>query len=569
MLEKLKIKNVALIKDAVIYFNKNLNIISGETGAGKSVTLDSLNLILGAKTNKTLIKQGEEHLEVNATFLDINDEAKSFIEKVLDETDDCVIISRKIYTDGKNEVKLNGNNIPLSTLKALGTLLVSTHSQNENLTLTNKKEQLKLVDNFSGTKDLLLENKALFEEISSLNNKIKELNKDESLRARELDLLNYQIDEIENAKISESEETELKDELIFLRNSEKIVESVKAINEIYNGSYNSIGINKALYNFKNNIEYLAKYNKESEELLKRTESVEIELDDIFQEIQNNFDLSSFSENRLEEIESRLELYKKLHSKYGITVQDILNFLNEAKQKQEYLDNFEENLNNLIKQKNILIKKAYELCSEISRKRKSCCKDLEKLILQEVKELSMPNAQVMFKFNNSPSLETFEEDYSALGYDEVELNFSANLGETLKPLSLIASGGEISRLMLAIKTICSNTDCTQTLVFDEIDTGISGEAGANTSKKLAKISRTKQVIAVSHLLQICAMADQNILVKKIEENNSTYSTILCLKDEQDEISELTRFLSAGEITEAALQSAKEIKDWCNRYKSTLK
>lgn len=569
MLEKLKIKNVALINEAVIYFHKNLNIISGETGAGKSVTLDSLNLILGAKTNKALIKEGEDFLEVIATFININIEASKFIEEILGEVEDCIIISRKIYADGKNEIKLNGNTIPLNILKTLGLLLISTHSQNENLTLINKKEQLKLVDNFSNTKNLLSKNKQIYDEIILINQKISELNKDESLRARELDLLNYQIEEIENANISENEENELKDELIFLKNSEKIVESVKDTNEIYNGNYNSIGLNKALYKFKNNIEFLAKYNKECENLLNRTESIEIELEDIFQDIQSKFDLSNFSENRLDEIEARLEVYKKLHSKYGRTAEDILNYLQISKQKQDYLLNFEQNLNNLLVQKNELMKKAYNICEDISNLRRESCKNTEKLILQEVKELSMPNARLEFKFSDKPSFEEFENSYSALGFDDIELIFSANLGESPKPLSLVASGGEISRLMLAIKTICSYLDCSQTLVFDEIDTGISGEAGINTSKKLAKISRTKQVIAVSHLLQICAMADQNILVKKIEENNSTHSSIICLNNEKDETIELTRFLSADNITDTAIQNAKEIKNWCNNFKNNLK
>lgn len=569
MLEKLKIKNVALINEAVIYFHKNLNIISGETGAGKSVTLDSLNLILGAKTNKALIKEGEDFLEVIATFININIEASKFIEEILGEVEDCIIISRKIYADGKNEIKLNGNTIPLNILKTLGLLLISTHSQNENLTLINKKEQLKLVDNFSNTKNLLSKNKQIYDEIILINQKISELNKDESLRARELDLLNYQIEEIENANISENEENELKDELIFLKNSEKIVESVKDTNEIYNGNYNSIGLNKALYKFKNNIEFLAKYNKECENLLNRTESIEIELEDIFQDIQSKFDLSNFSENRLDEIEARLEVYKKLHSKYGRTAEDILNYLQISKQKQDYLLNFEQNLNNLLVQKNELMKKAYNICEDITNLRRESCKNTEKLILQEVKELSMPNARLEFKFSDKPSFEEFENSYSASGFDDIELIFSANLGESPKPLNLVASGGEISRLMLAIKTICSYLDCSQTLVFDEIDTGISGEAGINTSKKLAKISRTKQVIAVSHLLQICAMADQNILVKKIEENNSTHSSIICLNNEKDEIIELTRFLSADNITDTAIQNAKEIKNWCNNFKNNLK
>ena len=568
MLDTLKIKNVALISEATVRFDSKLNIISGETGAGKSVLLDSINLILGVRADKSLIKQGEDFLKVDATFIDINNGAKEYLKELDFECDDCLMISRKINLEGRNEIRLNGEIIPLNILKTLAGYLIATHSQNENLSLISSDSQLKLLDDFAGLNKELEENKVVFDELKKLNNEIESLNGDSYKRERELDLLNYQIDEIERASLKENEENELKLELITLKNFEKISDNLKDLKSIYNGSYNASGLSNELRSFENLLIKLESYNEKCTDLKNRLNSAVIEIEDVYDEVLNTFDLEDFSENRLEEIDNRLDVYKRMFSKYGNSLEKVNEFYFKATERQEYLINFEANLEKLNKQKSLLLKKAFEISSKISLIRKEKAKELENLIVFEVRELSMPNAKLEFKFNENITFENFENAYNKTGFDKVELLFSANLGESVKPLNLVASGGEISRLMLAIKTVCSDLEHIQTLIFDEIDTGISGEAAFNTSKKLAKISRNKQVIVVSHLFQICAMADKNILVKKQEENLSTSTKIIELKESEELISELTRFLNAGNLTTASQEHAREVKALCDNFKLKL-
>lgn len=562
MLKTLKIKNVALINEATINFCDKLNIISGETGAGKSVLLDSINLLLGSKADKTLIKSGEDFLRVEGVF-DIN-LTKELEDKFNDfglEPDSCLIISRKINLDGKNEVKLNGETVPLNFIKNITKYLIDIHSQNENLTLLNKQNQLKLIDSFS--KLDFGEVNDLFNQIKQINEKINELDKDDSFRLREIELLEYQIKEITEANIKENEEDELKNELILLKNSEKIAESLNLIKEYYDKGLVNISslLKKSLFEINN----LTKYNESLKALEDRVNSAYIDLDDAISEIINSLDID-FDENRFNEIDSRLDLYKSLHKKYGNSYEDITNYLSNIKEKHNKLVNFSEELEKLKSQKKLLLDKALLVCTNFTKTRKNIAVKLEKEIINELKELSMPNAKIEFKFN-SYDYSNFEEYFTNRGADSVDLLFCANLGENLKPLNLVASGGEISRLMLAIKTLTSENDKIETMIFDELDTGISGQASVATSKKLAKISKYHQIIAVSHLFQICAMADENILVKKIEKDGKTETKPIVLSGD-DAVNELCRFLSVDEITEATITHAKEVKEYLDNYKKSI-
>lgn len=560
MIKTLKIKNVALINDAELDFDDKLNIISGETGAGKSITLDAINLLLGAKSDKTLIKSGEDFLKVEGCFIDNRKEIEAIFNELDLEYDETIIISRKISTDNKNEIKINGQIVPLMYLKKLGAKLIDIHSQNENLSILNKNNQLELIDKFGKTdfKDI----KEKFCELQEINKKISELDKDESIRERELDLLTYQIDEIENAKISENEEEMLENEKILMKNAEKIAVSLNNAKEYYkNGAYSISSLIKKL---NHEVDNLLKYDNACESLSNRISSCEIELEDVFEELESLFTIE-FNEERLNEIDERLDKYKSLHKKYGDSYENIIKFLDEAKEKKEYLINFADELEKLNKEKKELLKYLYNLSCEISQSRQKNAKILETKILDELKELSMPHAQIKFVFENFE--QNFENLLTNKGADNVQILFSANLGEKPNPLNLVASGGEISRLMLAIKTITSENDNLSAMIFDELDTGISGEASIATSKKLAKISRNHQIIAISHLFQICAMADKNILVKKIEKNGKTISNILEVKSEE-KINELCRFLSVGSITESVVKHAKEVVEFCENYKKSL-
>ena len=562
MLKTIKIKNVALISEATVNFCSGLNIISGETGAGKSVLLDCIGLILGAKADKTLIKNGEEFLKVEGIF---EVSKKPNIEELFNdldlEFDECLIISRKVTIDGKNEVKLNGQTVPLSFIKNITKLLIDIHSQNENLVILNKQNQLKLLDNHLKTD--FSEITSLYNQLNDIKKEISGLDKDDSIRARELELLDFQIKEIEDAKIKENEEDEIKNELILLKNLEKVSTSVNSIKDYYDSGLTNISsmIKKMLLEINN----ISKYNDNVKVLEDRINSAYIDLDDSVNEILNLFDIN-FDENHFNELDERLDLYKSLHKKYGNSYEDITKYLCEIKEKRDSLINAEERLNNLNKLKNDVLDKAYILSEKLTDKRKKYAKTFEKEILEELKELSMPNAKVDFKFNDYTK-ENFEDVFTKEGADIVELMFSANLGESVKPLNLVASGGEISRLNLAIKTLTSENDNIDTMIFDELDTGISGSASVATSKKLAKISKNHQIIAVSHLFQICAMADKNILVKKIEKDGKTISLPVELGGEEA-VNELCRFLSVDEITEATITHAKEVKEYLDSYKKSI-
>jgi len=562
MLKTIKIKNVALIEEAIVNFNKNLNIISGETGAGKSVLLDCINLLIGAKADKTLIKSGADFLKVEGVFEIRPTQSILDVFKSLDlEFDECLIISRKITIDGKNEVKLNGETVPLSYIKTITKNLIDIHSQNENLTLLNNKNQLNLLDSFIDFDFNILKN--LYNQVQTLNEKISYFNKDEQVRNRELELIEYQIKEIEEAKIVEGEEEALKAELLLLKNAEKITSSINLVKESYTDGYVNFSslIKKILFEVNN----LAKFKEETKLLEERINNAYIDMDDAIHELLDSFN-NSYDPDRFNEIDLRLDLYKSLHKKYGISYEDIINFLNNIKEQKDKLLNFEKELEDLNKQKSSLLQQAFKICKDLTSKRQTVAKNLETSILEELKELSMLNAKIKFNFNNYNDI-NFENVFSQSGADSVEILFSANLGEDIKPLSQVASGGEIARLMLAIKTLTSNHDEIDTMIFDELDAGISGNASVQTSKKLAKISRNHQIIAVSHLFQICAMADQNILVKKTEENGKTYSRILEING-NDAVNELCRFLSVDEITDATIEHAKEVKEYLNNYKSTL-
>ncbi|MGN1208442.1 MAG: hypothetical protein ACI4TI_03135, partial [Christensenellales bacterium] len=338
--------------------------------------------------------------------------------------------------------------------------------------------------------------------------------------------------------------------------------NLSTIKECFEGSYGVLSMLR-----KSNLELGSIYSLsgKTSDLLDRLNSLEIEAGDVYDEILKQFDIE-FSEDRLEEIDQRLEMYKNLHKKYGVLFEDIQNFLVLAKEKRDRLLNFEFELETLNKQKENLVKQAFELCQILTEKRKKQAKILEEKIVSELKELSMPFSKVQFKFEEY-NKQNFEKCFSKLGADNVEMLFSANLGESVKPLNLVASGGEISRLMLAIKTITTKCDDTPTIIFDELDTGISGEASVATSKKLAKISVHHQILAVSHLFQICAMADRNVLVKKFEENGRTYSKPIVLSGEET-VLELCRFLSVNGVTESTLVHAKEVKDFCENFKKSI-
>ena len=561
MLQTLKIKNIALIENVSIDFNLGLNVFTGETGAGKTIILDSLNFLLGARADKSLIRHGENFAKVDALFnIDLsNNNIKLLLEKFNIPIEEQILISRTMSIDGKNEIRINGEIVSLSMLKEITSNLVDIYGQNEQLNILKPKYQLSLLDNLSNDIFNLANNyKELKHRINEINEKLSALGDNQAERERELDLLSYQLNEIEKANLREDEEKELIEKKNILANIEKISSLLITANNYMNSLVDNSNV------VKSNIANCTKYDNTLNDLYSRLESSVIELEDIESEISNYMNKLNFNETELDNIEERLEIYKNLQRKYGKTVNDIFNFYILAKERYNKLINSDAEINKLNKEKQLLLNEIFKVAEALSNKRKEVSKSLEEKIKQNLKNLGMAHAEIIFKFED---YEQIEQNLLSNGCDNVEILFSANKGETAMPLKNVASGGEMSRIMLAIKSIIADTDNMPTMIFDEIDTGISGLMAQAVAIELAKISKNHQIILITHTAQIASIADTNYLVEKFEEDNRTYSNITKLTNEQKVI-EIARFLSNIKNSTYALENAKHLIDEQNRLKQSL-
>lgn len=551
MLKALKIKNIALIEELVIEFDKGLNVLTGETGAGKSIIIDSLAFVLGARSDKTLIRKGETHAKVEAIFDNQNFPAE--IQQLLTDLDidytGEIMLMRTLSQDGRSDAKINGSPVTISILKKITACLVDIYGQQEQVGLMQTKNQLALLDAFGEKviKPVLSEYKTLFMQLKEIDKKLDSFGGDEQNYAREKDYLVYVIKELEQANLSANEEQTLIEEKVKLANSEKVMSSVIELEN---------ALNMSLPRLSQGLSALSGVTQFDSNLLalkQRLESVKLELDDISETASSYAKDEQFSQRDLDSIEARLEQYKSLKRKYGATVEEVLNYLQTSKQKLYELENREELRYNLITKKNQLLKDIFEKASELLRCRISVAKQLEAKIKATLQDLGMPNCQVQFNFTNT---ELFEKNLTTNGIGQVEILFNANLGGELNPLNKVASGGELSRFMLAVKSIVAQSDMAQTMVFDEIDTGISGKMAQAMSEKMAEISRNNQVLSITHSVQITSMADVHFLISKKEENSKTISLVRKLT-EDERISEIARFMSADSITQSSINAGKEL------------
>lgn len=562
MLVSLHLKNIALIDEAEIEFCSGINILSGETGAGKSVILDALNFVLGAKADRTMIRHGEDFCLASCTFSNYS----PLINKVLEEFDieasNELIIKRKFDLSGNGYIKLNGENVTATMLRKVTSLLVDVHGQSEHFLLLSKAKQLECID--SGAK-LDSELDSLSKILAELNSKIKEFeslggNPDE--RARRLDLLDYQINEIEKADLKEGEKEELLQNKILALNFEKLTTNLQAV---YSAISNEGGAIDSLLTAQHNLKNICDLGDNYNQLLDRTLSVCDELEEIsstVDDILSNFDFDGLN---IDEIEQRLEVYSNFARKYGTTYEDIINYLEKAKLEKDSLINFEKNSAELFKEIQTLKAKAYSKCEKISVLRKKFATDFAKRVTLKLAELGMPNAKFLVQFEDLPAIEEISS-FSASGLDKIEFMFSANAGEPLKPLSKIISGGEMSRFMLALKTQLSVI--SSCYVFDEIDAGISGVAASIVAKQFAQIATEKQIIAISHLPQITAMSDRSILIAKEELKDKTHTNLKVLTTDE-KVTEINRLIGAVANDEIASLHARKMIEEADNYKNSLK
>ena len=553
MLNRLYVKNIALIKEADIDFDSGLNVLSGETGSGKSIILDSINFVLGSKADKTMIRHGESEAFVKAEFnVNENSEAVSVLKSYDIESEGEIIISRRFGLDGKNSVKINGNSVTLAMLKNVTLHLVDVHGQSEHFFLLNEGNQLKVIDNLLGEKAENIKKQLadLLDEKRSFREKISSLGGNELERERKLDLLEYQIREIENADLKSGELEELKDRRNKIINIEKILNAVTLVKSFFDGDG---GISDSLYSASKEFARISGISEEYGNILSRIEGLEDDVADISASLSDIADGLTFDENEAQVVEDRISLIKSLIKKYGATEEDIIAYKLKIQDERESILNSSELLEKYSKHIEDCDNKIYELCVNLSQLRQTVAKVFCKSIESELKSLNIPDAVFTIKFNE------FTRESAKLnssnGCDEIVFEFSANKGEPVKPLSKVISGGEISRFMLAVKTQLKDLNGISTYIFDEIDAGISGYTADMVAKKFKNIAKKTQILAVSHLPQICAASDNQYLIFKTEEGETTCTKIVKLNAEQ-KVDEIVRLI--GNVnTQSARQHAEEL------------
>ena len=563
MLRRLTIQNVALIEKAELEFDGGLNVLSGETGAGKSVILDSIDFVLGAKADKSMIRYGKTECIVRAEFEDIGKEAEEALDSLDIATDDVLIISRKLTADGKSALKVNGCSVTATMLRSVSSRLVDVHGQSEHFYLLKESNQLKLLDSIAGdpVSKCKSELSALLEERKKTAAEISLIGGDESERNRRADILQFQIQEIDRANLKEGEEEELTAFRTRCQNAERIADgSSSARGNLLSDGGGIDAINTA----RRALNAISRYDEKYGVLAERLESVTADLSDVAAMVEEYGEELEFNAPELERAENRLDEIKSLKKKYGSTPEEIQTFLQKAQDEYAFLTEGEERLRRLTEQNRILSEKIYSVCTKLSDERKKAAREFTKRVTDELKTLNISSARFEMQFDG------FTQESTAAvgtnGADKIRFLFSANAGEPVKELSKIISGGEMSRFMLAIKAQLSSLGDIGTYLFDEIDAGIGGKTARVMAEKFAKISKTIQIIAVTHSAQIAAFADSQFLIEKTEANESTKTEIK--KIENEELTREISRLSGGEESEYSLKHAEEMLQNARIYKKSL-
>ena len=559
MLQNLHVKNLALIEEAEVDFKPGLNILSGETGAGKSIIIGSINLALGEKVQKEMLRENEENALVELVFSVENEAQKKALEEMdVFLEDDCVILSRRI-ANGRGVAKINGESVPASKMRDVAALLIDIHGQHEHQSLLHKKKHLEILDAFakealSNKKEALTE---AYAEYRKLLAELKNADVNEEDRLREVSFLEYEIKEISEANLQENEDVTVEEEYKRYSNGKKIME---ALNMAYqysgNGSENASDFtSRAL----KELSQASAFDDKVRELEAQILEIDNLLNDFNREIADYIDDTEFDDETFFELEKRLDEINHLKSKYGRTIPEILTALSEKEARLEKLQDYDCYLADLRKKVNEAEKVVGRLCMQVSEIRKDYAKTLVFEVTNALKDLNFLDVRFEMQFDEL-------SDYTANGIDDPEFLISTNPGGPVKPLGKVASGGELSRIMLAIKTVLADNDDIETLIFDEIDSGISGRTAQMVSEKMNVLGRNHQIICITHLPQIAAMADAHYLIEKSVENQTTVSKIRLLNEEES-INELSRMLGGVEITDKVKESAREMKELAKKRKTS--
>lgn len=551
MLNSLYIENIAVIEKTEIELFSGLNILTGETGAGKSIVIDAINAILGQRTSREIIRNGSDSATVFATFSDYNDTVKTKLEENgYSSGEDELVISRTLSLNGKNTCRINGKPASVSLLRELGLNLINIHGQHESYELFSPDTHIKYIDNLAGNSELLAQYRQSYKEYKRIKKLLDDFVKSETNREQRIDLLTYQVDELEQAGIEPGEIEALTDERRILMNAEKITSALHKAKAYLDGT-DTTGAVDSLDDAVTAMQKASDLNPEYEDLFSRINDLYYELQDVSNELSDAIDNSEGNPYRLDEVEERLDLLGKLSRKYGSDEEEMLEFLENARAELDKLLKFDDNVSELEAELNRAFENAQKLADKLSYIREKTSRQFEKRVKEEMQFLNMPNVELVVAQN--------KRELGSDGQDNIELLISANVGEIPKPVAKIASGGELSRMMLAIKTVLASTDVIDTLIFDEVDTGISGSAAQKVGLKLLEVSKSRQVICVTHQAQIAALADSHFLIEKNVSDGRTYTEIRLL-DHEGRRSELARIIDGVNVTETAIAHAEELLNY---------
>ena len=546
MLSLLHIENIAVIEQADISFDKGFNVLTGETGAGKSIVIDAISAILGQRAYRDMIRTGTSKASVRAVFTKVPN--FPWFEENGVEYDGETVIQRDIFLDGKNVCRVNGTLVTVAILHKLGIQLINIHGQHDSASLFDEENHLRFLDAFADNGGLLADYREKFAAVSELRRQIDRMTMDEGEKLRRMETLKYQIAEIEKADLKSGEDEVLEQRRKLLQNSEKLSQGLEEASEALLGGDDSDGAAALLAQAAYALSRIARYSDDYTGFQERLTDLKYQVQDIADEVRDSLDELSYSADELETIEARLDIIHRLRRKYGADCDEILAYLDKAQKELDEIEFADDRVEQLKKKLAKQEKQAWDAALALRKNRQEQGAVMAEKILSELSQLDMPRVQFQCRFR--------ETELTSEGADAVAFYLSANAGEDLKPLSKVASGGELARIMLSMKNVLAEKDAVDTLIFDEVDTGVSGRAAQRIAENLKSLAKHKQVLCVTHLPQLAALADTHMLIAKSEHDGRTYTTVTPL-DRKGRAMELARIIGGAHITETTLKSAEEM------------
>jgi len=560
MLLLLHIEDIAVIEEADIEFRPGFNALTGETGAGKSIVIDAMGAVLGGRTSRDLIRTGADHAFVSAQFSGVLKDLPGLAGNgIAPDEDGNLLLQREIGADGKNVCRVNGRPVTVAQLREIGTDLLNIHGQHDGQQLLDEEQHCAYLDRFGRTDSMLRAYQEKYGAMHRLEEKIRTLQMDEAEKARKMDSLRFQIDELERAQLQSGEEEELLSRRNLLRNGEKYLSALSGADYCLSGDDENEGAVARLKDAEESLAGIRNLGEELLDLYKRLENVRCEAFDLAEIIRDKRQEFDFSPEELDAVEARSDQLYRLKKKYGTTVEDVLAYLERCRAELDAIETADDTLLRLSGQLERARGEVVTAGAALTKARRASAAVLEQRILSELHDLDMNKVRFHTEFS--------EKAPAADGCDTVRFLMSANAGEDLKPIAKIASGGELARIMLALKNVLAEQESIGTLVFDEVDTGVSGRAAQKVAQKMAQVARHKQVLCVTHLPQLAAMGDTHFSVEKGERDGRTFTQVVCMDREQRK-AELARLTGGTKMTEALLRSAGELLDEAESYKKTL-